>query len=275
MKSKWTGERLETHVFTQNASEHLHRYAIASELVAGKRVLDIASGEGYGSNLMAEFAESVTGVDINAGAVGLAQKKYQRPNLTYREGDAAKIPLEDGSVDVVVSFETIEHHDKHDEMMREIKRVLVPGGVLLISSPNRKNYSNGYVNPFHVKELYKEEFVALMKKYFRHTNYFSQLYCEGSWVVADGGLPAGDLPAFTGDYQKLIKGGFQDLAVYNLCFASDHPLPEIGSSMFENHRFAKTRMDEIRASYENSVSYRVGRVITSPGRIAKIFLRRL
>ena len=156
----WTGERYLPDVHGSIELEHLHRYLLASRLSLGKRVLDIACGEGYGSSLMSQSALSVIGVDIAADAVAHAKAKYQASNLEFRIGSCAAIPLPDHSVDVVVSFETIEHHHEHDAMMREIKRVLVPGGVLMISSPDKLEYSDipNYSNEYHVRELYRGEF---------------------------------------------------------------------------------------------------------------------
>ena len=74
-------ERITTDIFNKNTLEHLHRYAIAQEYVKDKRVLDIASGEGYGSNLLAESANSVIGVDIDEQTVQQAARKYKRINL--------------------------------------------------------------------------------------------------------------------------------------------------------------------------------------------------
>src|ERR1051325_4300232 len=100
------GERLLPEMHDANAVMHWHRYAFAAGLCRGKDVLDIASGEGYGSNLMSGAAKSVTGVDISAEAVAHANAKYNSPTLRFLQGSAAEIPLEDASVDVAVSFET-------------------------------------------------------------------------------------------------------------------------------------------------------------------------
>ncbi len=164
----WTGERYIPEVQGEIELEHTHRYLLAKKISENKRVLDIASGEGYGSALLAEVATSVIGVDISAEAIDHASKKYTSKNLRFILGSCTNIPLDDNSIDVVVSFETIEHHDKHHEMMREIKRVLTPNGILFISSPDKLEYSDkfNYKNPFHIKELYRNEFEDLLKKYF-------------------------------------------------------------------------------------------------------------
>lgn len=166
---EFTGERFvptEQGVIRQ---EHLHRYAWCLPLVKGKDVLDVASGEGYGSAMLAANARSVRGVDISHDAVAHAAERYAAlPNLAYVQGSAAAIPLADDSVDVVVSFETIEHLMEQEEMMAEIRRVLRPDGIVVMSSPNKEVYSDraGYHNDFHVKELYQAEFEALVGRYF-------------------------------------------------------------------------------------------------------------
>ena len=147
----WTGERLETFVFNDNTVEHLHRYAITIDYIKGKTVLDIASGEGYGTNLLSKYAEKVFGVDIDETSIELAKKKYSSKNLEFKIGRADLIPLEDSSMDVVVSFETLEHHDKHQEMMLEIKRVLKPGGILIMSTPDKKYYTDTYSQVKNIK----------------------------------------------------------------------------------------------------------------------------
>ena len=102
-------------------------------------------------------------------------------------GSCTAIPLDDGSVDVVVSFETIEHHDAHVAMLSEFKRVLKPGGVLVISSPDKVQYSDkpGYHNRFHVKELLREEFQALLEGRFRNVRLLGQRVLFGSVILSE------------------------------------------------------------------------------------------
>lgn len=106
------------------ATEHLHRYAIASEFIDNKIVLDIASGEGYGSYLFTKKAKQVIGIDISSEAISHASEKYKKENLTFKIGSITNIPIEKSSIDVVVSFETLEHIYE-EGMLLEIKRVLI------------------------------------------------------------------------------------------------------------------------------------------------------
>jgi len=181
--------------------EHLHRYALSLQFVSGKSVLDIASGEGYGAALLATRASFVTGVDIDPAAVLSARQTYRNPNLSFAAGACDAIPLPDASVDAITSFETIEHHDKHEEMLREFKRVLKPGGVLIISSPNKLTYSDepGYHNPFHVKELYYEQFDSLLKNYFKSVRNYGQRLAVGSFVFPLVDCSAEKMTPLTGD----------------------------------------------------------------------------
>lgn len=185
---EWTGERYVPQIRGSIALEHLHRYAYACEYVKGRVVLDIASGEGYGSEMLSRTAEHVYGVDIDHLSIAHSIRKYNSEKLTFREGSCIEIPLEDASVDVVVSFETIEHIIDHDKMMLEIKRIMRPGGILIMSSPERHEYSEVHKqqNPFHLKELNHDEFISLLKKHFNHTSCMGQRVIHGSALVEIG-----------------------------------------------------------------------------------------
>ena len=157
--------------------EHWHRYHFAAPLAQGKRVLDIACGEGYGTALLARSAAHVTGVDVAAAAVRHAQRTYADiANARFVEGACTAIPLADASIDLAVSFETIEHITGQQGFIDELARVLAPGGVLLLSSPDKAEYSDkrGYANEFHVRELYRDELAVLLQSRFPHLAWFGQ-----------------------------------------------------------------------------------------------------
>src|SRR4051794_1437105 len=96
---EWTGERMVPVSQPSIGSvEHLHRYALALEIVTGRDVVDIASGEGYGSNLLSTSAAHVTGIDISEDSIKFASGKYSSDRLAFKVGSAAEIPLDDNSV---------------------------------------------------------------------------------------------------------------------------------------------------------------------------------
>lgn len=176
MSLTFTGERFLPECAGEMVYEHWHRYLIAQQYVAGLRVLDVASGEGYGSNLLSLHAASVVGVDVSPTAVTHATSRYCAENLTYIAASCVQIPAPDASFDVIVSFETIEHITEQEAFLREVDRLLAPGGLFIISSPNRPEYSDrtGYKNEFHVKELDRTELQTLLDPHFPAQQWFAQ-----------------------------------------------------------------------------------------------------
>lgn len=230
----WSGERFVPYISGEIASEHLHRYALAQILAPGKRVLDIACGEGYGSRLLAEKATSVIGIDIDAEVIAHAQAKYNLDNLIFRQGNCSLLPLPDASIDLAISFETLEHHADHDAMLGELRRILVPEGVLLISTPDRYHYSDErhYANPFHIKELYAEEFRQLIHCYFPHTEFYGQRIVYGS-LVAPFESKASFISYSGGGSETLQNSGIAS-PFYLLAVASAGPLPHLPCSLFDD-----------------------------------------
>src|SRR5262245_22981010 len=139
----WTGERFVP--WAKEAAvayEHLHRYMWASNFVNGKRALDLASGEGYGAEILARRASFVAGIDIDNEAVQHASERYRQANLEFIKGCLTNVPIPAAhSFDVITCFEALEHIDQHDEMMREVKRLLKPGGLFIVSVPNKEIYN--------------------------------------------------------------------------------------------------------------------------------------
>lgn len=184
---KFTGERYLPKVEGWLSLQHFHRYYfVLNQLrLDEKTILDIACGEGYGSEILSRKAKVVYGIDISKESIEHANKEYQRPNLIFKEGDVANIPLGENSVDIVVSFETIEHVDNQNQMIKEIKRILKPDGIIIISSPDRQYYDSNLPNlknEFHVHELYFDEFRDLIRKYFINTYIYNQNNFLGSII---------------------------------------------------------------------------------------------
>lgn len=232
-RMEFTGERFVPEVAGNIVIEHLHRYLSAVGLAKGKIVLDIASGEGYGSDLLAQHACEVIGVDVAAEAIDHANIKYRRPNLTFRVGDCAAIPCPDSSIDLIVSFETLEHHDKHEESFREFKRVLRPGGKILISSPDKKYYSDlrDFHNKFHVKELYEEEFHDIVERNFKNVAYFSQRVCYGSLLLPTDGIASARSYILKSGNLESTQGVYEPL--YLLALASDGDVGTMETGLLE------------------------------------------
>ena len=225
------GERLTPDCYGPIVGEHMHRYALANLFVKGKDVLDIASGEGYGSNFLSFQAKSVKGVDIAADAIKHAQAKYRRENLTFLVGDCLSIPIDSQSIDVVVSFETLEHIAEHDHFLTEIKRVLRQDGMLIISTPDKRNYSDKrkFKNKFHIKEIYSEEFKALLGGYFRNLRFGRQFFKNGSIIEFDS---ASKFLIGSGDYANVEYKNIKEEAMYCIAIASDAHVPRVNSGIF-------------------------------------------
>lgn len=148
------------------AAIHIARYSFAKELCAGKRVLDAACGEGYGSRLLANWgASEVIGVDISAEAIESAQRHFSNEKVRFIQNDAETLPrhFEPNSFDLIVSFETIEHVQDPELFLRNIRGLLKPDGVVAISCPNDWWYfpTEAERNPFHLRKYRLDEFRAL------------------------------------------------------------------------------------------------------------------
>ena len=231
-----TGERFIPGKMNDPATvtEHYQRYNAALSLVKDKIVLDIASGAGYGTHFLASAARMAYGVEIDQKAVEYSREHYVKSNLKYLQGSVEHIPLEDHSVDVVVSFETIEHvsAELQVRMMEEIKRVLKDDGILFISSPEKRYYSEerGYANPYHVHELYASEFKDLLEKHFSHIKFAGQRFLYGCCAIWDDNT-SGNMVLC----DSLTQTQSKELSKphYILAVAGNRELPEVSNSIVE------------------------------------------
>ncbi|MEM4188840.1 MAG: class I SAM-dependent methyltransferase, partial [Candidatus Hadarchaeum sp.] len=148
-----------------------------------EKVLDAACGTGYGSAMLATEgrAARVIGLDISREAIVEASGKYgQIPNLEFMLGSVEDLPFPDDSFDLYTSFETIEHVPNPRKLLAEAVRVLKPGGILLISTPNRtltnpgKTLGDRPFNRFHLREWSMAEFANLLREFFTDVQMFTQ-----------------------------------------------------------------------------------------------------
>lgn len=234
---EWTGERCVPWApDIQVVYEHFHRYLWASCLAANRRVLDLASGEGFGTAILSEVAEQVVGVEIDERAVQHAQLNYEAPNLSYLQGDARDLgSFRNDSFDAVVAFEMIEHVEQQQQVLSEIKRVLGPAGLLIMSTPNKPLYDDALemANPYHVHELTEGQFSELLLSNFDHSAMWAQHAVNGSAMVRIAGTDAdGGSDTRVGRNNFVIRpvGDQWELAdtlplIYMVAVASDEALP--------------------------------------------------
>ncbi len=213
----FTGERFLPSCSGEIAYEHWHRYAFARRFVQGKRVLDAACGEGYGTALLATVAASAVGIDVDLATINHASATYgEGRRVRFVPTSCTGLPLASASFDVIVSFETIEHlsAEEQPDMLSEFARVLAPDGLLIISSPNKRLYSEArnYANPYHLNELQREDLARLLMRRFPAQRWYHQrLACwSGIWSEPPA-APASDPPpgaaaleAWIGDAASIV-----------------------------------------------------------------------
>jgi O-antigen biosynthesis protein len=228
----WTGERCVPWApDVQVIYEHYHRYLWAQPLVSGHRVLDLGSGEGFGAALLADTARAVVGIDIDARTVEHSQLNYVADNLEFRTGSATDLgAFPNDAFDVVVAFEVIEHIRDQEGVLAEVKRVLDDDGLFVVSTPERRTYSeaSGYVNPFHEHELTREELSALVSGRFSSLALFLQAAATGSRIQSLEHRARGPNLAVqierVGDEWRIAG---PPAPRYLIGVASDSPLPEL------------------------------------------------
>ncbi|MEK7224763.1 MAG: hypothetical protein AAB221_03680 [Bacteroidota bacterium] len=159
---------------------------------------------------------------------------------------------------------------EQEKMIGAIKNVLKPGGLLIISTPNKKTYSDntGNKNPHHVKELYEHEFLGLLNQYFRNIELLKQQTTLSSLITAPR---QGNLTMYAGDYDA-INPATDTEALYFVALASDSILPVINSSLFNGQYVYENVLRERERFVAGTVTYKVGHFILYPFKlIRKLF----
>lgn len=228
-------------------AEHLARYWWASGLAAERRVLDAGCGVGYGTAMLAAAgAAEAIGTDIAQEAVTAASVSH--PALGFVACDIHSLPFDDGRFDLVVCFEVIEHVAGQDEVIAELARVLAPGGVLAMSSPNHGVYPSG--NPHHLREYVPEELRAALGQQFAHVVLLRQHDWVASAVLDDAQVAdesVADLRLAVGKAVGLEPAS----ETYTLALASRERLPTVSS------RIVLGGVDELREGLELGPQARV------------------
>ena len=203
---------------------HEHRYHYALEFVADKTVLDFGFGEGYGVNLLARHALQTFGYDPSEVAIAHAENHWVNESIRFMSEIGDLIALT-GEIDVVTCMEVLEHVECPDDVLNPIKDVLRPGGVLLLSTPNKLKYQDERKNnnPFHVKEYYQTELGSLLREHFSYVQLFGQDYIAGSVIFPIENLSLASRMVGPGCTIPPVGDGF-----FAVC--SDYPLTEASSS---------------------------------------------
>jgi len=239
----FTGERYLPGVGGEIEAEHMHRYLFAALFCEDRDVLDVACGEGYGAALLSTVAASVVGVDIDTPTIEHARLAY--PQVEFEPGSCEDIPYMRDSFDVVVSFETIEHINDQDKFLREVRRVLRPGGLFICSTPDAQVYKHpAGTNPYHTRELSREEFEHLLSRRFANVRVLGQRLINGS-VIARGGASRTDLIT-TDNGNTYDKSAVDDRATYLIAVCSDARLPKIDDTILSDARYSIGRQIDLR-----------------------------
>lgn len=237
---EFTGERFTPECVREIWYEHWHRYALVRPWAQGRRVLDAACGEGYGSALLAPTAATVLGLDIDPAAIAHARVRYgAQSNLRYEQADATRLQLPAASFDLVVSFETLEHVEAHDELLDGLSHALAEDGLLVISSPDKASYSDaaGFRNEYHVRELYRDEFERLLRGRFAHVHLYAQrlLFQSAIWSL-EPAAAAGPSHHATAGADGEVADGLRYTPLYFIAVCSRRPLPPLPPSSWFGDR---------------------------------------
>lgn len=142
-----------------------------------KKILDVACGVGYGSEILAKGGNRVFAIDIDEEAIEYAKRKYKSSTIKYRVSSAEKTPFKGRLFDAVVAFEMIEHLSNPDLFLIEMRRVLKRGGVMILSTPNAGRFGySGIQSPFHEIEYNHLQIKRILLKHFKKVELYGQYH---------------------------------------------------------------------------------------------------
>jgi len=187
-----TGERTLPGISHENYwfMRHVVAYEYALPMAGGKRVIDVGCGEGYGPSILASEARSVLGIDIAPEVVAHARSRYGSEKVTFEVMDVNRLDVPDSSFDLAVSFQVVEHLVDESGYFNEMARVLEPGGVAIITTPNRLTISPGCdkpINPFHLREYTPDELADTLRDHFEQVEILGMFHA--GWLAANERVP--------------------------------------------------------------------------------------
>ena len=232
----FTGERVVPgQVDADLWQEHVSRYEFArSWITPGAEIRDVGCGAGYGAAILADSAAArVLALDIDTEAIEWARAHYQAPKLRFKQADCTEMLDFDGTFDLIVAFEVIEHLARPEMFLKEARRVMRRDGTLLVSTPNRRYYTEerGVKNPFHTREYDAAEFRALLGGFFAHVQLLGQNHVPAitfSRPGAEMSLRAAAAPGNDEPYFFLAVCSHEPQTVKGLVY-----LPETGNVLRE------------------------------------------
>jgi 2-polyprenyl-3-methyl-5-hydroxy-6-metoxy-1,4-benzoquinol methylase len=240
------------HVGTSVEIEHQARYRWAATLAEGEEVLDAGCGTGWGTAVLARGgAARVVGVDVSEIAVKHGQ--HDLGDLAeLRVGDLCALDLPDTSFDLVVCFEAIEHLDDPSSALDHLRRVLRPGGLLLVSTPVKGIYPEG--NPFHLNEYEPGELEAALRRRFAHVRADRQRTQAATLLCDDATMATANVERRLDLEVRKTDGVEPGRELYTVVCASDSVLPPpprvavLGEAL--DHRGLSEQLDEARAELD-------------------------
>jgi len=194
-----TGERTLPGISRENYwyVRHVVAYERVLDACRGKRVIDIGCGEGYGPSILGQVAEKVLGVDIAPEVVEHARRVYGSQSVAFEVMDVNSLDVPDGSFDVAVSFQVVEHLVDESRYFSEIARALAGGGRAFLTTPNRLTISPGRdepINPFHLREYTPGELAEVLAEYFESVEIEGMFHA--GWLALNDKVPVVDFIKF-------------------------------------------------------------------------------
>lgn len=165
---------------------HKSDYGVAASLANEQSVLDLGCNAGHGTHIISKVCKNITGVDVSPNAIKVAKEKYESQNVKFFVVDGLTLPFPAHSFDLVTSFQVIEHLADYEIYFNEIKRVLRPKGMLLITTPNaviRVHPGQKPWNAFHMREFRSNELADLILRYFPFAHVLGQFAVEKTYVI--------------------------------------------------------------------------------------------